>query len=98
VRLWLERIQPLMERAHEAVHRVGDPVQAYCDLLEVRWLLSEQAGRDIGDEAALAALVDHAVPTDAAAMVVVAEADTVELPRPTQEMLERLGHDALEPG
>jgi hypothetical protein len=90
VRMWLERMQPLMETAHEAIGRVGDPVQAYCDLLEVRWLLSEQAGRDVGDEAALAALADKQVPTDAAAMVVVAEADTVELPRPTREMLEKL--------
>jgi hypothetical protein len=91
VSMWLERMQPLMERAHEAVGGIGDPVQAYCDLLEVRWLLSEQAGRDVGDEAVLSALAERAVPTDAAAMVVVAEADTVELPRPTQEMLERLG-------
>jgi hypothetical protein len=96
VALWLDRIRPLMERAHEAVGGIGDPVQAYCDLLEVRWLLSEQAGCDIGDDAALAALADRAVPTDAAAMVVVAEADTVELPRPTREMLERLGGDALQ--
>jgi hypothetical protein len=36
-------LRPGMERAYEAVGRIGDPVQAYCDLLEVRWLLSEQA-------------------------------------------------------
>src|SRR5262249_35142500 len=39
-----------------AVGGLGDPVQAYCDLLEVRWLRSEQAGRDVGDEVALEAL------------------------------------------
>jgi hypothetical protein len=83
-----------MERAHEAVHRVGDPVQAYCDLLEVRWLLSEQAGRDIGDDAALAALADHAVPTDAARWS--------SSPRPTPSSCppdpgdaRAAGHDAL---
>ena len=31
----------------------GDLVQAYCDLLEHKWLLSEQVGRDVGLEAAL---------------------------------------------
>ena len=68
-----------MERAHEAVGGVGDPIQAYCDLLEVRWLLSEQAGPDVGDEAALEALADRAVPPDSAAKMVVAEASTGQL-------------------
>ena len=31
----------------------GDLVQAYCDLLEHKWLLSEQVGQDVGLEAAL---------------------------------------------
>ena len=39
-----------------AVGHRGDPIQAYCDLLEVRWLLSEQAGADVGDGVALDAL------------------------------------------
>jgi hypothetical protein len=30
-----------------------DPVQAYCDVLEHKWLLSEAAGRDVGLEAAI---------------------------------------------
>lgn len=86
VQLWMdELLEPGMERAHEAVGGVGDPVQAYCDLLEVRWLLSEQVGRDVGDDAALQALADRSGPTDAAAMVVVAETDTAAMLRP--------GHD-----
>ena len=48
--------RPEVAKAHEAVQWVGDATQAYCDLLEVRWLLSEEAGTDVGDEPALAAL------------------------------------------
>ena len=91
VQLWMDKLlRPGMERAHEAVGRIGDPVQAYCDLLEVRWLLSEQAGFDVGDGAALDALANRAQPTDSAAMVVVAEEDTVELQRPSRDVRERL--------
>ena len=47
--LWvMEVATPTMHRAHVAVGGTGTPIQAYCDLLEVRWLLSEQAGRDVG--------------------------------------------------
>jgi hypothetical protein len=56
-------------------------VQAYCDLLEVRWLLSERAGRDVGSDAALAALAARTIPVDAVATMAVAEAPTAELPR-----------------
>jgi hypothetical protein len=90
VQLWTDKLlRPGSERAYEAVGRIGDPVQAYCDLLEVRWLLSEQAGFDVGDGAALDALANRAQPTDSAAMVVIAEEDTVEMPRPTPEMIAR---------
>uniref|UniRef100_UPI000AEC4D69 DUF4032 domain-containing protein n=1 Tax=Aldersonia kunmingensis TaxID=408066 RepID=UPI000AEC4D69 len=62
---------------HDCVDHVGTPIQAYCDLLEVRWLLSEHAGADVGDETALAALARHRhVPTDSAAKMGVAEAPT----------------------
>ena len=89
VELWTDKLlRPGMERAHEAVGRVGDPVQAYCDLLEVRWLLSEEAGHDVGDGAALDALARRAQPTDSAAMVVVAEDDTGALRLPVPEELE----------
>ena len=89
VQLWMDKLlRPGMERAHAAVGGVGDPVQAYCDLLEVRWLLSEQAGRDVGDGAALEALARREQPTDSAAMVVVAEQDTVEMPAITPSLLE----------
>jgi hypothetical protein len=78
---WLDDVfTPGVERAHRAVGGVGDPVQAYCDLLEVRWLLSEQAGHDIGDETALAALASRSVPPLSAARMAVAEAATGTIP------------------
>jgi hypothetical protein len=55
-----------------------DPIQALCDLLEVRWLLSERAGRDVGDDAALAALRTSEVPPDAAAAMSILDAPTAE--------------------
>lgn len=75
---WVSRVlRPGMARAHACVDHVGTPIQAYCDLLEVRWLLSERAGADVGDEAALAALARHRnVPTDSAAKMGVAETPT----------------------
>ena len=36
-----------------AIGPARDPLQAYCDVLEQKWLLSEAAGRDVGLEAAL---------------------------------------------
>ena len=54
----------------------GTAIQAYCDLLEVRWLLSEQAGRDVGTNKALAALAGDVIPTDSAAKMAIAEVPT----------------------
>jgi hypothetical protein len=58
----------------------ADPVQAFCDLLEVRWLLSEQAGHDVGNAAALQALETQHVPAGTAASLSVLEPPTLELP------------------
>ncbi|PQD97832.1 DUF4032 domain-containing protein [Mycobacterium sp. EPG1] len=75
--LWvMEVATPMMHRAHTAVGRTGTPIQAYCDLLEVRWLLSERAGRDVGTEYALQALARKSVPTESAAQLVVVEEPT----------------------
>jgi hypothetical protein len=90
-RTWLrERFDPGTKHAHGAVKGVGDPAQAYCDLLEVRWLLSEEAGRDIGDEEALAALALRYVPYDSAASMAVAEPTTGELIRLREDVMARL--------
>ena len=85
-----DRFEPGAEQAHAAMGGVGDPVQAYCDLLEVRWLLSEQSGRDIGDEEALTALALRFVPLDAAATMAVADVRTDEVLRMTPAVLEHL--------
>ncbi len=80
-RAWLTEVfGPGVERAHRAVQGVGDPTQAYCDLLEVRWLLSERAGQDVGDEPALQALADRLTPGGSAADLAFVELPTEELP------------------
>jgi uncharacterized protein DUF4032/lipopolysaccharide kinase (Kdo/WaaP) family protein len=76
-RLWvIELVTPTEQLAHAAVHHTGTAIQAYCDLLEVRWLLSEQAGYDVGTTKALAALSRDVIPPDSAAKMAVAEVPT----------------------
>ena len=76
-RLWvIEVLTPYEKLAHDVVGNKGTAVQAYCDLLEVRWLLSEQAGHDVGTNKALAALARGVIPTDAAAKMAIAEVPT----------------------
>jgi hypothetical protein len=72
--------EPGMAKAAGALGDVADPIQAYCDLLEVRWLLSEEAGQDVGDDAALAALATRQPPSESAAQMMVAEAATGGFP------------------
>jgi hypothetical protein len=80
-RLWvIEVATPGMHRAHAAIGNTGTAIQAFCDLLEIRWLMSERAGRDVGTEAALAALAADVIPTDSAAKMAVAETPTAPMP------------------
>jgi hypothetical protein len=73
-RRWLVQVfEPATERLRQALGADIDPVQAYCDLLEVRWLLSEVEGRDVGDALALERMAAHLVPAGSAAGMVVAE-------------------------
>jgi hypothetical protein len=89
---WLETMfTPRSALAHRALQGTGDSVQAFCDLLEVRWLLSEKAGRDVGDEPALEALARRVPPDDSAAYLGLVELRTAELPLVTSEHLERGG-------
>jgi hypothetical protein len=69
-------VTPTEHLAHAALNHSGTAIQAYCDLLEVRWLLSEQAGRDVGTSKALVALSNNVIPTDSAAKMAVAEVPT----------------------
>ena len=73
--------EPGMAKATAALGDVADPIQAYCDLIEVRWLLSEREGRDVGEEAALAVLAARQAPSESAAQMVVAETSTASFPR-----------------
>jgi tRNA A-37 threonylcarbamoyl transferase component Bud32 len=73
--------EPGMVKAAAALGDVADPIQAFCDLLEVRWLLSEREGRDVGEEAALAALAARQAPSESAAQMVVAETATAGFPK-----------------
>jgi hypothetical protein len=73
-RRWLREVfEPTVERLRAVLGPELDPVQAYCDLTEVKWLLSEQAGHDVGDQIAIDRLAEHRVPVDSAAAVAVAE-------------------------
>ncbi len=79
---WLaECFRPGAARAMAALGGEADPIQVYCDLLEVRWLLSEAAGRDVGDQAALEALASRKAPPDSAAAMAAVEAPTGSFPR-----------------
>jgi tRNA A-37 threonylcarbamoyl transferase component Bud32 len=74
---WLSEIlRPTLARLAALALPVTDLVQAYCDLLEVRWLLSEEAGRDVGDEVAIDALRRRRAPVDSAARMLGVEAPT----------------------
>ncbi len=73
-RRWLMDVfEPTVERLREQLGHEVDPVQAYCDYIEVKWLLSEQAGNDVGDDEAIRRIAEQAIPVGAAAGMVVAE-------------------------
>ena len=78
---WLLQIfEPLVAQLIDTLGPDIDHVQAYCDLLEVRWLLSEAAGHDVGNEAALGSMAPERTPAGSAARMVVAE-EQAEPPR-----------------
>lgn len=57
-----EVLEPTLARLATAIGDHRDPVQAYCDLLEHKWLLSERAGRDVGLANALASYLSVGAP------------------------------------
>jgi hypothetical protein len=60
---WLQDVyRPTLARIAAAVGPDRDLVQAYCDVLEEKWFLSEGAGRDIGLEAAIQAYLALGAP------------------------------------
>ncbi len=72
-RWMLYAFEPAVAQLVTAVGEHIDPVQAYCDLLEVRWLLSEEAGHDLGNEAALASIAARQAPSGSSAQMAAAE-------------------------
>ena len=72
-RWMLEVFEPTVGRLVAASGPQIDPVQAYCDLLEVRWLLSERAGHDVGTAAALDLIASDETPAGSAASLARAE-------------------------
>jgi hypothetical protein len=84
---WLQELfRPGLARVRAAFPD-GEPIQTYCDFLEVRWLLSEQAQRDVGDEVAIAAMQAAEVPGESAATLAVVEPPTTPIERFTDQML-----------
>ena len=55
-------LEPYLRRLEKIIGPGRDPLQAYCDLLEHKWLLSERAQRDIGLEAAFASYLAAGAP------------------------------------
>ncbi len=56
----------------------------------MRWLLSEQAGADVGDAPALEALAHRAAPAESAATLVLADTPTEALPVLSPQLMEGL--------
>jgi hypothetical protein len=95
---WLQHVfRPGLARVREAFPG-SDPIQTYCDFLEVRWLLSEQQQRDVGDQAAINAMKGDALPSQSAATLAVVEAATSPLERFTDQMLYYLSGDSSDDG
>jgi Domain of unknown function (DUF4032)/Lipopolysaccharide kinase (Kdo/WaaP) family len=74
---WLRDVyRPTLSRIAEAVGPARDLVQAYCDVLEEKWYLSEQTGYDAG----LAAAIDAYLALGAPAPEVVRGNDASSIP------------------
>ena len=60
---WLrEVLEPSLATLVPAIGEGRDPIQAYCDVLEQKWILSELARRDVGLDAAMEAYLRLGAP------------------------------------
>ncbi len=57
-----EVLEPYVARLRPVIGQGRDPLQAYCDLLEHKWLRSERAQQDLGLEAAFASYAAAGAP------------------------------------
>jgi len=55
-------LEPTLRRLEPAIGPGRDPLQAYCDVLEHKWILSESAERDVGLDAAIEAYIAFGAP------------------------------------
>jgi hypothetical protein len=55
-------LEPTLRRLEPAIGPGRDPLQAYCDVLEHKWILSESAGQDVGLDAAIEAYIAFGAP------------------------------------
>jgi len=55
-------LEPTLTRLMPAIGPGRDPLQAYCDVLEHKWILSESAGSDVGLDAAIEAYIAFGAP------------------------------------
>ena len=62
-RRWLSDVfLPVLERIEGAIGPDRDRIQAYCDVLETKWILSERARRDVGLRAAIDSYLEQGAP------------------------------------
>jgi hypothetical protein len=60
---WVDDVlEPSLRRLMPAIGRGRDPLQAYCDVLEEKWILSEAAGKDVGLDVSMARYLDLGAP------------------------------------
>nr|MBA2700863.1 DUF4032 domain-containing protein [Chloroflexota bacterium] len=60
---WLHDVlEPSLRALVPAIGPSRDPLQAYCDLLEEKWILSEIAGKDVGLGMAMDAYLELGAP------------------------------------
>ncbi|MEO7119207.1 MAG: DUF4032 domain-containing protein [Candidatus Limnocylindrales bacterium] len=62
-RRWLDEVlQPTLRELAPLIGPERDPLQAYCDVLEAKWILSEAAGHDVGLRAAIDSYLELGAP------------------------------------
>jgi hypothetical protein len=60
---WLRDVlEPSLSRLVPVIGPDRDPLQAYCDVLEEKWIRSERAGQDVGLDAAIASYIAGGAP------------------------------------
>jgi uncharacterized protein DUF4032/lipopolysaccharide kinase (Kdo/WaaP) family protein len=74
-------LDPTLRRLEPAIGPGRDPLQAYCDVLEHKWILSESAERDVGLDAAIEAYIAFGAPAPEDATAPEAAADLPISPR-----------------